>query len=208
MRHLTWAALVISTSVCAASLEDEVKGAKTVDQLYQSATEDITTNALLKYRDNLRIEPQTLELISTTSKTADVKVSYTWSVPEHTLEEIKDTLGKYFLTTLHDNKITVGLYNCHGHMGSDYCIIKDRLARFLETKSVGTEVTLLGVKDIFSYNHRGIEYAKTSTYSVILTVDKSRIKGTPSPKFSSHIYNIRGCTPFIPECNIQGVYRK
>lgn len=77
MRHLTWAALVISTSVCAASLEDEVKGAKTVDQLYQSATEDITTNALLKYRDNLRIEPQTLELISTTSKTADVKVSYT-----------------------------------------------------------------------------------------------------------------------------------
>lgn len=200
-------ALFASANTFGESLEDQVRRTKTDEELYKSAISDITGNVLIKYRDNLQIEPQSLEVLSTTSKTADIKVSYTWSVPERTLEEIRDTLGKYFITTLHDHKVTVGTYNCHGHMGSDYCTIKDRLARFLESKSVGTKVGLLGVSDIFSYNYRGTEFAQSRTYSVVFTINKSKIKGNPSPTFSSHIYNTRGCTPFVPECNIQGIYR-
>ncbi|GFZ74418.1 hypothetical protein PSE10C_51600 [Pseudomonas amygdali pv. eriobotryae] len=113
-----------------------------------------------------------------------------------------------FLTTLYESKITVGTYNCNGHMGSDYCNIRDKLGRFLESKSVGTEVSLLGVKDIFSYNSRGIEYPQSRRYSSVFTVDKARVKGDPKPSFASHVYNIRGCIPFVPECNIKGVYRK
>ncbi|RMO82526.1 hypothetical protein ALQ33_200200 [Pseudomonas syringae pv. philadelphi] len=121
---------------------------------------------------------------------------------------MRDTLGKYFLTTLYESKITVGTYNCNGHMGSEYCNIRDKLGRFLESKSVGTEVNLLGVKDIFSYNSRGIEYPQSRRYSSVFTVDKARVKGDPKPSFASHVYNISGCTPFVPECNIKGVYRK
>ncbi|MCL8307632.1 hypothetical protein [Pseudomonas putida] len=203
--------LIISTlasTAGAVTLEDQVKANKTVEQLYREAVQDITENVLLKYRDSLEIDEPTLEVVSSTAKTVDIKVTYTWRVPESVLEEMHDTLGKYFLTTLYESKITVGTYNCNGHMGSDYCNIRDKLGRFLESKSVGTEVNLLGVKDIFSYNSRGIEYQQSRRYSSVFTVDKSKVKGDPKPSFASHVYNISGCTPFIPECNIKGVYRK
>lgn len=198
----------LASSAGAATLEDQVRANKTVEQLYREAVQDITDNVLVKYRDNLQIDEPTLEVVSSTAKTVDIKVTYTWRVPESVLEEMRDTLGKYFLTTLYESKITVGTYNCNGHMGSDYCSIRDKLGRFLESKSVGTEVNLLGVKDIFSYNSRGIEYQQSRRYSSVLTVDKAKVKGDPKPSFASHVYNISGCTPFIPECNIKGVYRK
>ncbi|ESW39214.1 hypothetical protein HND72_17140 [Pseudomonas putida] len=208
MKPLILLISTLASTAGAATLEDQVKANKTVEQLYREAVQDITENVLLKYRDSLEIDEPTLEVVSSTSKTVDIKVTYTWRVPESVLEEMRDTLGKYFLTTLYESKITVGTYNCNGHMGSDYCNIRDKLGRFLESKSVGTEVSLLGVKDIFSYNSRGIEYQQSRRYSSVFTVDKSKVKGDPKPSFASHVYNISGCTPFIPECNIKGVYRK
>ena len=199
---------VAATTVNAATLEDQVKATKTVEQQYQEAVKDLTDNVFLKYRDNLQIDTPVLEVVSSTSKTADIKITYTWRVPELVLVQMRDTLGKYFLTTLYESKITVGTYNCNGHIGSNYCSIREKLGRFLESKSVGTEVSLLGVKDVFSYNHRGIEFPESRTYSIIYTVDKAKIKGDPTPKFETHVYNISGCIPFQPECNIKGVYRK
>lgn len=198
----------LSSTAGAATLEDQVKAHKTVEQLYREAVQDITDNVLVKYRDSLQIDDPVLEILSSTSKTVDIKVTYTWHVPESVLEEMRDTLGKYFLTTLYESKITVGTHNCNGHMGSDYCNIRDKLGQFLGSKSVGTEVSLLGVKDIFSYNSRGIEYPQSRRYSSVFTVDKARVKGDPKPSFASHVYNISGCTPFVPECNIKGIYRK
>lgn len=199
---------IAATAVGAASLEEQVKATKTIEQKYQEAVKDITNNVFLKYRDSLQIDDPVLEVVSSSSKTADIRITYTWRVPELVLEQMQDTLGKYFLTTLYESKITVGTYNCNGHIGSDYCDIKDKLGRFLESKSVGTQVSLLGVNDIFSYNSRGIEFPESRTYSVVFTVDKAKIKGNPKPKFETHIYNISGCTPFVPECNVKGVYRK
>lgn len=198
----------LAASAGAATLEEQVNSTKTVEQLYREATQDITDNVLIKYRGSLQIDEPTLEVISSTAKTVDIKVSYTWHVPEQVIREMHDTLGKYFLTTLFESKITVGTYNCNGHMGSDYCNIGDKLGRWLESKSVGTEVSLLGVRDVFSYNSRGIEYPQSRTYSSVFKVDKSKVKGDPKPSFASHVYNISGCTPFVPECNIKGVYRK
>lgn len=208
MKPLIFLMSALASTAGAATLEDQVNATKTVEQLYREAVQDITDNVLVKYRDNLQIDEPSLEVVSSTSKTVDIKVTYTWRVPESVLEEMRDTLGKYFLTTLYESKITVGTHNCHGHMGSDYCNIRDKLGRFLESKSVGTEVSLLGVKDIFSYNSRGIEYPQSRRYSSVFTVDKARVKGDPKPAFASHVYNISGCTPFVPDCNIKGVYRK
>lgn len=208
MKPLIFLMSALASTAGAATLEDQVNATKTVEQLYREAVQDITDNVLVKYRDNLQIDEPTLEVMSSTAKTVDIKVTYTWRVPESVLEEMRDTLGKYFLTTLYESKITVGTHNCHGHMGSDYCNIRDKLGRFLESKSVGTEVSLLGVKDIFSYNSRGIQYAQSRQYSSVFTVDKARVKGDPKPVFASHVYNISGCKPFAPECNIKGVYRK
>ncbi|MEE4637036.1 hypothetical protein V2K98_26270 [Pseudomonas alliivorans] len=208
MKPLILLISALSSTAGAATLEDQVKANKTVEQLYREAVQDITDNVLLKYRNSLQIDDSVLEVLSSTSQTVDIKVSYTWHVPESVLEEMRETLGKYFLTTLYESKITVGTYNCNGHMGSDYCSIRDKLGWFLESKSVGTEVSLLGVKDIFSYNSRGIEYPQSRRYSSVFTVNKARVKGDPKPSFASHVYNISGCTPFVPECNIKGVYRK
>lgn len=209
MKCLIAAFLSISaTAVGAASLEEQVKATKTVEQKYQEAVKDITDNVFLKYRDSIQIDDPVLEVVSSSSRTADIKITYSWRVPELVLEQMRDTLGKYFLATLYESKLTVGTYNCHGHIGSDYCDVKDKLGRFLESKSVGTEVSLLGVKDVFSYNSRGIEFPEFRTYSVVFTVDKAKVKGNPKPKFETHVYNIHGCTPFVPECNVTGVYRK
>lgn len=208
MKSLILILSALASTAGAATLEDQVNATKTVEQQYREATQDITDNVLVKYRDNLQIDEPILEVVSSTSKTVDIRVTYTWRVPESVLDEMRDTLGKYFLTTLYESKITVGTYNCNGHMGSDYCNIRDKLGRFLESKSVGTEVSLLGVKDIFSYNSRGIEYPQSRQYSSVFTVDKAKVKGDPKPSFASHVYSISGCTPFVPECNIKGVYRK
>lgn len=209
MKYLIYALLIVgATAANAATLEDQVKATKTVEQKYEEAIKDITDNVFLKYRDSLQINTPVLEVVSTSNKTVDIKITYTWSVPANVLEQIRDTLGKYFLTTLFESKITVGTYNCNGHIGSDYCDVKEPLKRFLESKSVGTEVELLGVKDVFTYNHRGSEFPQSRRYSVVFTVDKAKVKGDPKPKLATHIYNIRGCTPFVPECNIQGIYRK
>lgn len=199
---------VYANAVVASSLEEQVKATKTVEQKYQEAVKDITDNVFLKYRDSLQIDDPMLEVVSSSSQTVDIKITYAWSVPEQILEQMRDTLGKYFLTTLYDKKITVGTYNCNGHLGSNYCDIKDKLRLFLESKSVGTEVSLLGARDIFSYNSLGTEFQQSRTYSVVFTVDKAKVKGNPKPKFETHVYNISGCTPFVPECNVRGVYRK
>ncbi|KPY72879.1 Uncharacterized protein ALO94_02760, partial [Pseudomonas syringae pv. spinaceae] len=53
-----------------------------------------------------------------------------------------------------------------------------------------------------------LQAATSRRYSSVFTVDKARVKGDPKPSFASHVYNIRGCIPFVPECNIKGVYRK
>lgn len=200
--------IVASTTVGAASLEDKVKATKTVEQKYQEATKDITDNVFIKYRDSLQIDTPELEVVSSSSKTVDIRITYTWRVPESVLEEMRDTLGKYFLTTLYDSKITVGTYNCNGHIGSDYCDIRDSLQRFIESKSVGTEVALLGVRDILTYNGTGTQFPQSRKYSVVFTVDKVKVKGDPKPRLESHVYNVRGCVPFIPECNIRGIHRK
>jgi hypothetical protein len=209
MKRLIGAILcAYASAVGAASLEEQIKSTKTVEQQYQEAVKDITNNVFLKYRDSLNIDDPVLEVVSSSSKTVDVKITYTWTVQESILEQIRDTLGKYFLTTLYDNKIIVGTYNCNGHVGSDYCNIKSKLGQFLESKTVGTEVSWLGERNIFSYNSRGIEFPQSRTYSTVFTVDKAKVKGNPKPKLNTHVYNISGCRPFVPECNVKGVYRK
>lgn len=198
---------LISLSTSASTLEDLVRSKKTVEEKFSEATLDITDNVLIKYQDNIQVGEPTLKVLSTSNKSVDIEVSYEWAVPRHVLEEIRETLGKYFLTTLSGPKVTVGTYNCHGHVGSEFCDIKEDLGWFLKSKSVGTEMKFLGSKTIFSYNN-GSTYHQSGRYSTIFTVDREAIKGNPDVGFATKVYNISGCTPFVPTCNIKGVYRE
>ncbi|WP_189662880.1 hypothetical protein [Pseudomonas amygdali] len=94
MKPLILLISALSSTAGAATLEDQVKANKTVEQLYRAAVQDISDNVLVEYRDSLQIDDPVLEVLSSTSKTVDIKVSYTWHVPESVLEEMRDTLGK------------------------------------------------------------------------------------------------------------------
>lgn len=86
--------------------------------------------------------------MSSSSKTADIKITYSKRVPELVIEQMRDTLGKNFLTTLYESKITVGTYNCNG------------------------QVSLFGVKDIFSYNSCGTEFPESRTCNAVFSWKK------------------------------------
>lgn len=192
----------------AASLEDRVNATRTTEQKYKEATQDITDHVFLKYKNNLEIDSPVLEVVSSSVKLVDVKMTYKWSMPDSILDEIRDTLGKYFLTTLYESQVIVSTSNCNGPISNDYCDIREQLGRFMASKSVGTQISFLGGSSILSYDSWGVRFAQRGEYETTMTIEKSKIHGDPKPTVKTHVYNISGCKPSIPECIIKGIYRQ